>query len=158
MDEEYNSDGYAEIYNDVVDEIVNTFISNITNRYLVRNYLIENNINTEFNFDETYESLFNNLDIDYNYNRILQETFENQPSIEKTDHIVDIPSQKYSSIKEKEKYELECCICLTQFDEDCIVSLLPKCHHILHKECMIEWGKYKSSCPICRNNVEEEKS
>ena len=156
MDEEfYNSDDYTEMYNEVIDEIVNTFINNITNGNLARNYLIENNIHTDFNFDETYESLFNNLD--YNYNRILQETFENQPSIEKTDHIIDIPSQTYSSIKDKEKYEKECSICLTEFDEDCIVSLLPKCNHIFHKECVVEWGKYKTSCPICRNNVEEKK-
>ena len=131
-------DDYTEMYNTILDEIVNTYISDITNRYL--------------NFND---SLLNN---DLDFNRVLQETFETQPSIEKTDHIIDIPSQIYSSIEDKDKYEKECCICLTQFDEDCIVSLLPKCNHILHKECMIEWGKYKTSCPICRNNVEKEKS
>ena len=117
--------------------------------------IIENNIHTDFNFNGTYDSLFDIFDTDYN--RILEETFENQQSFEKTDHIIDIPSQTYSSIQDKEKYEKDCCICLTQFDEDCIVSLLPKCNHIFHKECVVEWGKYKTSCPICRNNVEEKK-
>ena len=145
MDEEnYNSDEYSY----VIDEMVNIFINSITNR------LTEYNINENFNFNGTYDSLFDIFDTDYN--RILEETFENQQSFEKTDHIIDIPSQTYSSIQDKEKYEKDCCICLTQFDEDCIVSLLPKCNHILHKECMVEWGKYKTSCPICRNNVEEK--
>ena len=116
--------------------------------------MTEYNINENFNFNGTYDSLFDSFDTEYN--RILQETFENQPSIEKTNHIIDIPSQTYSSIEDKEKYEKECSICLTQFDEDCIVSLLPKCNHIFHKECVVEWGKYKTSCPICRNNVEEK--
>jgi hypothetical protein len=143
MDEEnYNSDEY----NYVIDEMVNIFINSITNT------LIDYNINE--NFNATYDSLFDIFDTDYN--RILEETFENQQSFEKTDHIIDIPSQTYSLIQDKDKYEKECCICLTQFDEDCIVSLLPKCNHILHKECMVEWGKYKTSCPICRNNVEEK--
>lgn len=155
MDEEFYNDDYTEMYNEVIDEIVNTFINNITNGYLARNYLIENNIHTDFNFNGTYDSLFDIFDTDYN--RILEETFENQQSFEKTDHIIDIPSQTYSSIQDKEKYEKDCCICLTQFDEDCIVSLLPKCNHIFHKECVVEWGKYKTSCPICRNNVEEKK-
>ena len=154
MDEEFYNDDYTEMYNEVIDEIVNTFINNITNGYLARNYLIENNIHTDFNFNGTYDSLFDIFDTDYN--RILEETFENQQSFEKTDHIIDIPSQTYSSIQDKEKYEKDCCICLTQFDEDCIVSLLPKCNHIFHKECVVEWGKYKTSCPICRNNVEEK--
>ena len=152
MDEEFYNDDYTEMYNEVIDEIVNTFINNITNGYLARNYLIENNIHTDFNFNGTYDSLFDIFDTDYN--RILEETFENQQSFEKTDHIIDIPSQTYSSIQDKEKYEKDCCICLTQFDEDCIVSLLPKCNHIFHKKCVDRWFKKDhSDCPMCRKKI-----
>jgi len=27
------------------------------------------------------------------------------------------------------------------------------CKHILHTECISEWVKYKSECPICRAEI-----
>ena len=120
---------YDEIFNEVFSEYMNTMI--LSERYLLTSELILNN--------------------NRNYERILQESFETQPEIEKTNHIVEVESYKYSEIKDKID-DKDCCICLCDFDDECEVSIL-LCNHILHKDCMIEWGKYKQSCPVCREEV-----
>ena len=41
----------------------------------------------------------------------------------------------------------ECSICLEDIIEDTVHL---KCNHIFHKECLKEWFKIKTTCPICR--------
>jgi hypothetical protein len=86
-----------------------------------------------------------------NYEQVLNESFENQPQMERTDHIVELETFKYSEIK-NEIDDKDCSICLNEFDDDCEISILT-CTHIFHKDCMIEWGKYKQSCPVCREEI-----
>jgi hypothetical protein len=124
---------YDEIFNEVLENAISEYLNTImmSNRYLTTNQLILSN-------NRTYE-------------QILQESFETQPEIEKTEHIVEIESYNYSEIKDKID-DKDCCICLNDFEDDCEVCIL-MCNHILHKDCMIEWGKYKQSCPVCREEV-----
>ncbi|KAK7351117.1 hypothetical protein VNO77_10322 [Canavalia gladiata] len=42
-----------------------------------------------------------------------------------------------------------CSICLTEFDKDMEVSLMP-CKHVYHQECLIKWLKTSHMCPLCR--------
>ena len=128
---------YDEIFNEVLENAIRDYMSAmmLSERYLTTNELFA-------------DTLLNN---NRSYERILQESFETQPEIEKTDHIIEVESYKYSEIKDKID-DKDCCICLSDFDDDCEVSIL-LCNHILHKDCMIEWGKYKQSCPVCREEV-----
>lgn len=132
-----NNATFDEVYSDeFIEELENVVLEYLNSIHLSNRYFLSMN-----------EIMMSNSD----YDRILHESFEAQPEIEKTDHIIDIVSQPYSEIENKDKHK-DCCICLCEFEDDSEVSIL-KCEHILHKECMVEWGKYKQSCPICREQV-----
>lgn len=44
----------------------------------------------------------------------------------------------------------ECAVCLSEFEENEALRLLPKCSHAFHLPCIDTWLKSHSSCPLCR--------
>ena len=91
-------------------------------------------------------------------NRAINESFNESVSLQKTDNIISISSVKYSTIENKENFEKKCCICFEDFVDNCDISVL-KCIHLLHMNCMVEWGKYKMTnetetfCPVCKQKI-----
>ncbi|KAJ8436817.1 hypothetical protein Cgig2_032045 [Carnegiea gigantea] len=53
-----------------------------------------------------------------------------------------------------EKRPLECAVCLSVFEEDETLRLLPKCDHVFHVECVEKWLATRSTCPYCRAELE----
>lgn len=47
----------------------------------------------------------------------------------------------------------DCSVCLSEFQEDESLRLLPKCSHAFHLPCIDTWLKSHSSCPLCRSNI-----
>ncbi|PIN05125.1 hypothetical protein CDL12_22336 [Handroanthus impetiginosus] len=47
----------------------------------------------------------------------------------------------------------DCCVCLSEFEEDDRLRLLPKCSHAFHLPCIDTWLKSHSNCPLCRANI-----
>ena len=47
----------------------------------------------------------------------------------------------------------DCSVCLSEFQEDESLRLLPKCNHAFHVSCIDTWLKSHSSCPLCRANI-----
>ncbi|KAF5182868.1 Ring-h2 finger protein [Thalictrum thalictroides] len=47
----------------------------------------------------------------------------------------------------------DCSVCLSEFQEDESLRLLPKCSHAFHLSCIDTWLKSHSNCPLCRANV-----
>ncbi|GLJ39541.1 hypothetical protein SUGI_0807960 [Cryptomeria japonica] len=47
----------------------------------------------------------------------------------------------------------ECVVCLTDFAEDEMLRLLPKCSHAFHPECIDGWLVTHTSCPVCRTSL-----
>ncbi|KAG5538860.1 hypothetical protein RHGRI_019411 [Rhododendron griersonianum] len=47
----------------------------------------------------------------------------------------------------------ECAVCLSEFQENEKLRLLPKCSHAFHVPCIDAWLKSHSNCPLCRANV-----
>ncbi|KAG8391402.1 hypothetical protein BUALT_Bualt01G0183900 [Buddleja alternifolia] len=47
----------------------------------------------------------------------------------------------------------ECAVCLSEFQENESLRLLPKCNHAFHLPCIDTWLKSQSNCPLCRANV-----
>lgn len=47
----------------------------------------------------------------------------------------------------------DCSVCLSEFEEDESLRLLPKCNHAFHISCIDPWLKSHSNCPLCRSNI-----
>ncbi|CAA7061474.1 unnamed protein product [Microthlaspi erraticum] len=44
----------------------------------------------------------------------------------------------------------DCSVCLSEFEENESLRLLPKCNHAFHLPCIDAWLKSHSNCPLCR--------
>lgn len=52
----------------------------------------------------------------------------------------------------------ECAICMVQFDEDTQVTPLPcDVRHYFHTECIEQWMREKTECPMCRTTIDAQK-
>ncbi|XVE93175.1 hypothetical protein REPUB_Repub01dG0167700 [Reevesia pubescens] len=44
----------------------------------------------------------------------------------------------------------DCSVCLSEFEEDETLRLLPKCSHAFHIPCIDTWLRSHTNCPMCR--------
>ncbi|XP_078429700.1 E3 ubiquitin-protein ligase ATL31-like [Wolffia australiana] len=67
-----------------------------------------------------------------------------------------LPSFVYSQVKEHKlgKGALECAVCLSEFEDEDTLRLLPKCDHVFHSGCIDAWLAAHKTCPVCRTNLE----
>ncbi|KAJ8898607.1 hypothetical protein K2173_004220 [Erythroxylum novogranatense] len=49
---------------------------------------------------------------------------------------------------------LECCVCLSEFQDSEEGRVLPKCTHAFHISCIDMWFQSHSNCPLCRQPVQ----
>lgn len=47
----------------------------------------------------------------------------------------------------------DCSVCLSQFEDDECLRLLPKCKHAFHITCIDTWLRSHTNCPLCRAAV-----
>lgn len=69
--------------------------------------------------------------------------------------IEKFPIVMYSAVKQIKigREVLECAVCLSEFDDDETLRLLPKCNHVFHPECIDAWLASHVTCPVCRANL-----
>ncbi|GLT89597.1 hypothetical protein SLE2022_075740 [Rubroshorea leprosula] len=53
----------------------------------------------------------------------------------------------------KDCQEGMCAVCLSDFNEDDEIRILPECLHIFHVPCIDAWLISHSNCPLCRANT-----
>ncbi|KAK3220372.1 hypothetical protein Dsin_014342 [Dipteronia sinensis] len=70
--------------------------------------------------------------------------------------IQTFPTFAYSTVKDfrREKYGLECAICLAEFRDDSMLRLLTVCYHVFHQECIDLWLESHKTCPVCRRDLD----
>lgn len=44
----------------------------------------------------------------------------------------------------------DCSVCLSEFEEEETLRLLPKCRHAFHLSCIDTWLRSHTNCPLCR--------
>jgi len=42
-----------------------------------------------------------------------------------------------------------CSICLDKIQDE--QKIITECNHTFHNDCLLEWYKYKRTCPMCRS-------
>ncbi|KAL1215849.1 RING-H2 finger protein ATL54 [Cardamine amara subsp. amara] len=47
----------------------------------------------------------------------------------------------------------DCSVCLSEFEEEETLRLLPKCKHAFHLSCIDTWLRSHTNCPLCRAPV-----
>ncbi|XP_060185508.1 RING-H2 finger protein ATL54-like [Lycium barbarum] len=60
-----------------------------------------------------------------------------------------IPEFKYNKVENLVE-GIDCSVCLTEFEEDEKLRLLPKCSHAFHVTCIDTWLSSHTNCPLCR--------
>ncbi|KAG0599031.1 hypothetical protein M758_12G121800 [Ceratodon purpureus] len=63
-----------------------------------------------------------------------------------------LPVFLYGSIRGL-KDSADCAVCLTEFQNEDKLRLLPKCKHAFHMECIDKWLLTNSTCPLCRRSL-----
>ncbi|XP_054798015.1 E3 ubiquitin-protein ligase ATL31-like [Prosopis cineraria] len=51
----------------------------------------------------------------------------------------------------------ECAVCLSEFDHQDTLRLLPNCNHVFHLECIDAWLASHVTCPVCRSRLKPAK-
>eukprot|EP01018_Ginkgo_biloba_P028726 Gb_14312 [translate_table: standard] len=70
--------------------------------------------------------------------------------------IESFPVFSYSlvkGLKMQGKESSECAVCLSEFEEDEALRLLPKCKHAFHPDCIDVWLFSHNTCPLCRTSL-----
>lgn len=88
---------------------------------------------------------------------VMRMSLEESKEIERTKPPMSFPSQRHDTLLEKQRDVTECAICLVDFEKTDMVSVT-NCNHVFHNECIQEWSHYKHDCPVCREELEEDKS
>ncbi|GAB2271359.1 hypothetical protein Dimus_006200 [Dionaea muscipula] len=70
--------------------------------------------------------------------------------------IETFPRFLYADVKTHRlgKVDLECAVCLNEFEDHERLRLLPECSHVFHSDCIDPWLSNRATCPVCRANLE----
>lgn len=69
--------------------------------------------------------------------------------------IETFPTMIYSDVKSlmTGNSPLECAVCICEFEDEEELTLLPKCDHAFHPQCISMWLASHTTCPVCRGNL-----
>ncbi|XP_018468178.2 RING-H2 finger protein ATL13 [Raphanus sativus] len=83
----------------------------------------------------------------------LQQLFHLHDSGVDQSFIDTLPVFHYKSIIGLKNYPFDCAVCLSEFETEDKLRLLPKCSHAFHMDCIDTWLLSHSTCPLCRSSL-----
>ncbi|KAF4395245.1 hypothetical protein CsatB_007144 [Cannabis sativa] len=67
--------------------------------------------------------------------------------------IESLPLFSFSSLTRRNTSAADCAVCLSKFEADDQLRLLPLCCHAFHSLCVDTWLQSNQSCPLCRSPI-----
>ncbi|KAL6970182.1 RING-type E3 ubiquitin transferase [Sarracenia purpurea var. burkii] len=52
--------------------------------------------------------------------------------------------------------DLQCCVCLGEFELEEKLGQVPSCRHVFHVDCIAHWLHSNSTCPLCRCSINDD--
>ncbi|KAJ4889002.1 putative RING-H2 finger protein ATL49 [Raphanus sativus] len=83
----------------------------------------------------------------------LQQLFNLHDSGVEQSLIDKLPVFHYKSVIGLKITSFDCPVCLSEFETEDKLRLLPKCSHAFHVDCIDTWLLSHSTCPLCRSNL-----
>ncbi|KAI4353131.1 hypothetical protein L6164_002102 [Bauhinia variegata] len=77
------------------------------------------------------------------------------PEIPPASVIDSLPLFPYASIRRRSSGSSagDCAVCLSKFEQNDLLRLLPLCCHAFHAECIDTWLQSNLTCPLCRSPI-----
>ncbi|XP_009781442.1 RING-H2 finger protein ATL67 [Nicotiana tabacum] len=69
--------------------------------------------------------------------------------------VAAIPTMKFHREAFTSSEDTQCSICLSEYQENEVLRIMPKCGHSFHLSCIDIWLRKQSTCPVCRLSVPE---
>ncbi|KAE9612175.1 putative chromatin regulator PHD family [Lupinus albus] len=64
--------------------------------------------------------------------------------------VAKFPTKKYTDNFFADAENTQCAICLSEYQGEDVLCILPNCGHSFHVTCIDLWLRQNSSCPVCR--------
>ena len=105
----------------------------------------------------TFDNLFNRMDVlfnrlTYNRNSNINEGQNNEINYDELLDEIELDEKSFEKYKEE-----KCAICLGDFNAGNKVCYLP-CLHLYHSFCIKNWLKIRVRCPLCGDDLNNNKS
>lgn len=69
--------------------------------------------------------------------------------------LATIPTVKFKRKDFSSREDIQCSICLGEYEEREILRVMPSCRHNFHCACIDIWLQKQTTCPICRFPLKE---
>ncbi|KAI9124520.1 hypothetical protein K1719_004442 [Acacia pycnantha] len=72
--------------------------------------------------------------------------------------VANFPTKKYSDGCFAAAEHSQCTVCLSEYQGEDVLRILPYCGHFFHATCIDVWLQQHSTCPVCRISLSKSSS
>ncbi|KAI4370699.1 hypothetical protein MLD38_019020 [Melastoma candidum] len=64
--------------------------------------------------------------------------------------VASFPTEKYTEDLFSSPEDTQCAVCLSEYNLEEVLRILPNCGHSFHASCVDRWLQQHTTCPVCR--------
>lgn len=66
----------------------------------------------------------------------------------------EAPALLFKNLVNNNYEHTECCICMSEFEDEDEVRQIHQCRHLMHHSCLVRWLDRTNSCPLCKVSLD----